>query len=69
MGSQAKTYSVAGQPNRPLFDLSGLESSGQDYTDVGEAAYEQQFESRRLSALQENAKSLGYNLVPVSTAG
>ena len=33
VGSQAKTYSVAGQPDRPLFDLSGLESSGQVYTD------------------------------------
>ena len=34
MGSQAKTYSVAGQPDRRLFDLSGLESSGQDYTEL-----------------------------------
>jgi hypothetical protein len=34
VGSQAKTYSVAGQTDRRLFDLSGLETSGQDYTDV-----------------------------------
>jgi hypothetical protein len=34
VGSQAKTYSVAGQPDRRLFDLSGLETSGQVYTDV-----------------------------------
>ena len=37
---------------------------GQDYTDVGEDAYEASFEQRRLAALHETAKSLGYKVVP-----
>jgi hypothetical protein len=41
VGSQAKTYSVAGQPDRRLFDLSGLETSGQVYTDVVQVRIDQ----------------------------
>lgn len=37
---------------------------GQDYVDVGEKAYEQRFESRRLAGLKEAARALGYSLVP-----
>lgn len=41
---------------------------GQDYIDIGEAAYEQKFQARRLNATIQTARSLGYNLVPaVST--
>jgi transposase len=36
---------------------------GQDFTDVGEAAYEQRFLSRRLAALTSAAESLGFALV------
>lgn len=40
---------------------------GQDYVDVGEAAYEHRFQVRRLATLTEAAKSLGYILQPVAT--
>jgi transposase len=36
---------------------------GQDYVDIGEAAHEDRFRVRRLAALSDSAKSLGYTLV------
>jgi transposase len=39
---------------------------GHSYVDIGEKAYEQQFQLRRLAALTENAKQLGYSLVSVA---
>jgi transposase len=36
---------------------------GQDYVDIGEKAYEAQFEARRLASLKEAARGLGYALV------
>ena len=39
---------------------------GQDYTDVGEAAYEMRSRTRRLAGIKEAAKSLGYTLVPIA---
>ena len=36
---------------------------GHDYVDVGEQAYERQFALRRLAALKEAARSLGFTLV------
>lgn len=36
---------------------------GQDYVDIGEKAYERQFQLRRLASLKEAAKSLGFTLV------
>jgi transposase len=36
---------------------------GQEYVDIGEAAYEHRFEARRLASLKESARSLGFNLV------
>jgi hypothetical protein len=36
---------------------------GHDYVDIGETAYEKQFQLRRLTALTENARQLGYSLV------
>jgi len=41
---------------------------GQDYTDVGEAAYEAQSERRRIAALHETARSLGYAIVPLPSS-
>jgi transposase len=35
---------------------------GQDYIDVGEQAYDRQFEARRLAGLKEAARSMGYSL-------
>jgi transposase len=40
---------------------------GQTYVDIGEAAYEAQYQRRRLASLQENARSLGFSLVPSPT--
>ena len=37
---------------------------GHDYVDTGEKAYELQYQTRRLAAISESAKSLGYRLVP-----
>jgi transposase len=37
---------------------------GHDYIDIGERAYEQRFENRRLAAVTLAAKSFGYTLVP-----
>ena len=37
---------------------------GQEYVDIGEQAYEAQFQDRRLQGLKASAKSLGFTLVP-----
>jgi transposase len=37
---------------------------GHDYVDIGENAYQRQFEIRRLAAVTQTAKTLGYRLVP-----
>jgi len=42
---------------------------GHDYVDIGENAYERQFEIRRLAAITEAARNLGYALVPKLAAG
>jgi len=36
---------------------------GHDYVDIGEKAYEDNFQARRLAALKENARALGFSLV------
>ena len=41
---------------------------GQDYIDIGEAAYESRFQARRLAGLRETARSMGYSLTPEPTA-
>jgi transposase len=35
---------------------------GQDYVDIGEQAYEQKFQARRVASLKDAARSLGYSL-------
>jgi hypothetical protein len=42
---------------------------GHDYVDIGEQAYDHQFQTRRLAALTETARTLGYTLVPKVAAG
>jgi hypothetical protein len=37
---------------------------GHDYIDIGEAAYEKQFQARRLAALTQTAQTLGFRLLP-----
>jgi transposase len=41
---------------------------GQDYTDVGDVAYEEMYKQRRLAALKQTAKTYGFNLVPAQEA-
>ena len=41
---------------------------GHDYVDIGEKAYELQFQVRRLAGLNDAAEALGYRLAPVTTA-
>jgi transposase len=43
--------------------------NGHDYTDIGEAAYEAQFQARRLAGLHDAAASLGLSLVPKASVG
>ena len=37
---------------------------GQQYVDIGQAAYEKQYEEKRIRALRNTANQLGYNLIP-----
>ena len=41
---------------------------GQDYVDIGEQAYEAQFQHRRLASLTAAAQSLGYTLIEKKVA-
>lgn len=41
---------------------------GQDYVDIGDAAYEARFEARRLLGIKQAARSMGYSLTPASVA-
>ena len=41
---------------------------GQDYVDIGEAAYEAKWEIRRLASLSETARSLGFDLTKKEVA-
>jgi transposase len=41
---------------------------GQDYVDIGEQAFEEQFRVKRLAGLKASATSLGYCLVPIEEA-
>jgi transposase len=38
---------------------------GQEYVQAGQDAYEKQFQTRKLSALLNNAKSMGFKLIPL----
>jgi transposase len=42
---------------------------GHDYVDIGEKAYEHQFQIRRLAAITETANNLGFSLVPKLVVG
>lgn len=41
---------------------------GQDYLDIGAAAYELHYQQRRLAGIKQAARSLGYNLVAVEAS-
>ena len=42
---------------------------GSEYVDIGQAAYDQRFRSRRIAALKTNARELGFELVPNAQPG
>ena len=65
-GGAVAVFAIARQLARLIYRMLRY---GHDYVDIGEKAYEQRFEVRRLAALTETAKNLGYALVPNVAAG
>jgi transposase len=64
-GGAVAVFATARQLARLVFRML---RHGHDYVDVGESVYERQFELRRLAALTESARNLGFTLVPTSSA-
>jgi len=65
-GGAVAVFATARQLARLIYRMLRY---GHDYVDIGEKAYDQRFQIRRLAALTETAKSLGYALVPNVAAG
>lgn len=65
-GGAVAVFATARQLARLIYRMLRY---GHDYVDIGEKAYEHRFELRRLVAITETAKTLGYNLVPSVAAG
>jgi transposase len=40
---------------------------GQEYVDIGETAYEDVYQARRLAGLKESARSLGFTLQEIAS--
>jgi transposase len=66
-GGAVAVFAIARQLARLIYRMLRY---GHDYVDVGEKAYERKFQLRRLAAITEAARNLGYTLVPqVATLG
>jgi transposase len=65
-GGAVAVFATARQLARLIYRMLRY---GHDYVDIGEHAYEHQFQLRRLAAITESAKSLGYTLVPNVVVG
>jgi transposase len=65
-GGAVAVFATARQLARLIYRMLRY---GHDYVDIGEKAYDHQFQIRRLAALTETAKNLGYALVPNVAAG
>jgi transposase len=65
-GGAVAVFATARQLARLIYRMLRY---GHDYVDIGEKAYDHQFHIRRLAALTETAKNLGYTLVPNAAAG
>jgi len=65
-GGAVAVFATARQLARLIYRMLRY---GHDYVDIGENAYDHQFHIRRLAALTETAKNLGYTLVPNVAAG
>jgi transposase len=64
-GAAVAVFATARQLARLVYRMLRY---GQDYVDIGEKAYEEQFQARRLAALTETARSLGFTLTEVASA-
>jgi len=65
-GAAVAVFATARQLARFIYRMLRY---GHDYVDIGEKAYDRRFQLRRLAALTETAKSLGYTLAPNVAAG
>lgn len=65
-GGAVAVFATARQLARLIYRMLRY---GHDYVDIGERAYAHRFQIRRLAALTETAKRLGYSLVPKVAAG
>lgn len=65
-GAAVAVFATARQLARLVYRMLRY---GQDYVDAGQEAYERQFEARRIAAITETARSLGFNLVPHVATG
>jgi len=65
-GGAVAVFATARQLARLIYRMLRY---GHDYVDIGDKAYDRQFQIRRLAALTETAKHLGYTLVPNVAAG
>jgi len=63
-GAAVAVFATARQIARLVYRMLRY---GQDYCDVGERAYELQFEKRRFEGLKRSAKSFGFELIPIQT--
>ena len=59
-GAAVAVFATARQLAKLIYSMLRF---GQDYVDVGEHAYERQFQLRRLASITEAARSLGFTLV------
>ena len=64
-GSAVAVFATARQLAKLIYRMLRY---GHDYVDIGEQAYDRQFQTRRLAALTETARSLGYTLLPNAAA-
>ena len=63
-GAGVAVFATARQLARLVYRMLRF---GQDYVDIGEAAYEDQYKVRRLASLKESARSLGFTLQEVTS--
>jgi transposase len=59
-GAAVAVFATARQLARLIYRMLRY---GQDYVDIGEKAYEERFQARRLASLKEAARGLGFTLV------
>lgn len=65
-GGAVAVFATARQLARLIYRMLRY---GHDYVDIGDKAYDHRFQTRRLAALTETARALGYTLVPTVAPG